>query len=217
MTIATEAQEIYLAKINEAVDRLKACDYFLDSHSKSPAVSLLEAAILQMRKALEAVAYAAVAPNKVRYEHFRAQASSPAAYRKDYNARAIFQYLAKINPDFYPTPLAPPTQVQPGHWHFEQKPNGFLTKDRFESFYDRLGRFLHADNPWGNDKGMVNLTADFPVFIAKLRELLALHRTIIRTPDFLGVWVVEVPTDGRVPHIIIAQATGDFVVVGSGS
>ena len=217
MTAATEAQKIYLAKINEAVARLKACDYFLDGYSKDPAASLLEAAVLQMRKALEAVAYAAIAPNKAKYQQFRAKAETPADYRKDYNARAILQHLAKINADFYPAPLLPATQVQPGHWHFEQKANGYLTKARFESFYDRLGKFLHADNPWGNDKGVVNLVADLPVTQSQLRELLALHRIIVRTPDFLGAWVVEVPTDGRVPHIIVAQATGDFSVAGSGS
>jgi hypothetical protein len=217
MTAATEAQKIYLAKINEAVARLRACDYFLDGYSKDPAASLLEAAVLQMRKALEAVAYAAIAPNKAKYEQFRARAEIPADYRKDYNARAILQHLAKVNADFYPAPLLPATQAQPGHWHFGQKTNGYLTKAKFMSFYDRLGKFLHADNPWGNDKGVVNLVADLPVAQYQLRELLALHRVIIRAPDYLGVWVVEVPTDGRVPHIIAAQATGEFAVAGSGS
>lgn len=217
MTLATDAQEIYLAKINEAFARLKACDYFLDCYSKDAAASLLKSAVLQKRKAMEAVAYAAIAPNKARYEQFRAQADRPADYRRDYNARAILQYLAKINPDFYPIPLAPPTETQPGHWHFEKKPDGYLTKNRFESLYDRLGKFLHADNPWGNDKGAANLVADLPAAMTQLRELLALHRTIVRTPHFIGVWVIEVPVDGRVPHIIAGQATGDFVVAGSGS
>lgn len=217
MTVATEAQEIYLAKINEAIARLNACNYFLGIYAKDGAMSLFEAAVLQMRKALEAVAFAAIAPNKTRYEQFRAQAYRAADYRKDYNARAILQYLARINQDFYPIPLASPTQTKPGHWHFDQKADGYMTKDRFEALYDRLGKFLHADNPWGNDKGVANLVADLPTAVGQLNELLVLHRTIVRTPEFTGVWVVEVPNDGRVPHIIVGQAAGEFAVARSGS
>jgi hypothetical protein len=217
MTVPTEAQEIYLGKINEALARIDACAAFLATSSSTNSVPMLEAAALQARKAFEAVAYAAIAPNKTRYEAFRAQAERPADYRKDYNARAILQYIAKINPDFYPTPLLPPTQPGPGHWHFELKPDGFLTKAKFESFYDRLGKFLHADNPWGNDKGLANLASDLPTVMSQLRGLLALHKTIVRTPSFTGVWVIEVPTDGRAPHILTGQATGEFAVVAGGS
>lgn len=217
MTIETEAREIYLRKLNEALARLVACEIFLDNQSQSQAdrIPLLEAAVLQARKALEAVAYAAIAPNKGQYERFRAQAERPADYRKDYNARSILQHLAKINSDFYPTPLLPPTQPKQGHWHFELKADGHLTRAEFEKFYDRLGKFLHADNPWGNDKGLENLVTDLPVIIERLRALLALHKTIVRTPNFSGVWIIEVPTDGRVPHVIPAQAMGEFAVVAS--
>ena len=88
-----------------------------------------------------------------------------------------------------------------------------MTKASFESFYDRLGKFLHADNPWGNDKGVLNLVADLPIVQSQLMELLTLHRVIVRTPQFIGVWVVEVPTDGRPPHIIVAEATGEFAFI----
>ncbi|WP_350015698.1 hypothetical protein ABNK63_11560 [Rhodanobacter sp. IGA1.0] len=217
MTIATEAQEIYLSKINETLARLEACAAFLGTYTSTGSISLLEAAALQARKAFETVAYAAIAPNKARYKAFRAQTERPSDYRKDYNARAILQHLAKINPDFYPTPLLPPTQQAPGHWHFDLKVDGYLTKTRFESFYDRLGKFLHADNPWGSDKGFANLAADLPSTVSQLRGLLALHKTIVRVPNFSGVWVIEVPTDGRAPHILTAQATGEFAVVVGGS
>lgn len=217
MNVATEAQEIYLRSINESVARIDACGVFLDAYASSGSLSALEAAALQARKAFEAVAYAAIAPNEKRYQAFRARAAQPADYRKDFNARAILRHLAKINPDFYPTPLLPATQQAPGHWHFELKADGYLTKARFESFYDRLGKFLHADNPWGHDKGFVNLAADLPSAMIQLRELLALHKTIVRVPSFSGVWVIEVPTDGRVPHIITAAATGESAVVAGGS
>jgi hypothetical protein len=216
MTFSTEAQKIYLCKINEALARIDACTAFLSTFSSAGSVPMLEAATLQARKALEAVAFAAIAPNKARYEALREQAERPADYRKDYNARAILQYISKINPDFYPIPLLPPTEPAPGHWHFELRTDGFLTKAKFESFYDRLGKFLHADNPWGNDKGLVNLACDLPTVMSELKGLLALHKTIVRTPNFTGVWVMEVPTDGRSPHILTGQAAGEFAVFATG-
>lgn len=207
-----ELESIYLGKISEAVTRLDACSSFLSAYQASQSVYSLESAVLQARKALEAVAFAAIAPNKAKYEKLRAQADEPADYRKDYNARKILQLLGGINQDFYPTPVLPPIQQKPGRWHFERRTEGFLTKKQFESFYDRLGKLLHADNPWGNDKGAKNLSADIPRVVAQLRTLLEWHFTVIRTPNFTGVWVIEAPASGAAPRVIVGQALGEFVV-----
>lgn len=207
-----ELQTIYLNKVSEAIARLGACNSFLAAHEKFNDVYSLEAAVLQARKALEAIAFAAIAPNKAEYELFRAEAEKPTDYRKDYNARAILQLLGNINRDFYPTPLLAPTKKRDGSWHFERRSDGFLTKEQFESFYDRLGKYLHADNPWGNQKGMQNLVADLPRVIERLRALLEWHFTVIRTPQFNGVWVVEVGSSGTAPRVLVAKAGGDFIV-----
>lgn len=207
-----ELQAIYLSKIREAIARLHACDSFLTVYRTSKDVYSLEAAVLQARKALEAVALAAIAPNKAAYESFRAEAERPADYRKDFNARAILQYLGNINKDFYPTPLLAPTKKADHSWHFERRSEGFLTKWQFESFYDRLGKYLHSDNPWGNDKGVQNLVADLPHIIAQLRLLLEWHFTVIRAPEFNGVWVVEAASGGTAPRILVGKADGEFIV-----
>lgn len=207
-----ELQAIYLRKISETIARLGACESFLAMHRASNDVYSLEAAVLQVRKALEAVAFAAIAPNKEEYEAFRAEAEKPADYRKDFNARAILRYLGNINKDFYPTPLLAPTKKPDGSWHFERRSEGFLTKEQFESFYDRLGKYLHADNPWGSDKGMQNLVADLPGVIGQLRVLLQWHFTVIRAPEFNGVWVVEVAPSGAPPRIVVGKADGEFIV-----
>ena len=75
---------------------------FLSAYNSSNDVFSLESAILQMRKALEAVAFAAVAPNKYQYAEYRAQAEKNSDFTKDFNARSILQFLGKINADFYP-------------------------------------------------------------------------------------------------------------------
>jgi hypothetical protein len=207
-----ELQTIYLGKISEALARLTACERFLSSYSVSKDVFVLEAAILQMRKALEAVAFAAIAPNKTQYAEYRAQAEKNSDFTKDFNARSILQFLGKINADFYPLPASAPISVSPGNWHFDRRKDNSLTKEKFESFYDRLGKHLHADNPWGNDKGIDNLAKDIPDIIAATRSLLSWHFTTIRTPQFSGVWVVEAPSNGAPPRVIVGQADGEFVV-----
>ncbi len=206
-----ELQKIYLNKISEALARLDACNSFLALHKTANDAYLLDAAVLQVRKAMESLAFAAIAPNKVEYEAFRVSAEKPSDYRKDYNARAILQYLDKINPDFYPTPLQAPKKTAEGIWHFERRIDDFLTKEQFESFYDRLGKYLHADNPWGNGKVIQNLKADLPGVVNKIRTLLECHFTVIRTSRFKGVWVIEA-RNGAAPRVIIGKAEGDFIV-----
>jgi hypothetical protein len=208
----SEVQAVYVGKVGEAVARITACERFLEAHQRSQDIFQLEAAVLQIRKALESIAFAAIAPNKVEYESFRASAEEPADFRRDFNARAILKYLSKINLDFYPTPLLPPARRPDNTVHFERRTEGVLTKSQFEAFYDRLGKFLHSDNPWGTDKGTKNLADDLPRVIRSLRHLLEWHFTVIRSPQFNGVWVVEVPTDGRQPHVFVAETNGEFIV-----
>lgn len=208
----TDLESIYLGKISESLARLNASERFLNMHSASGDIFDLDSSVLQMRKALEAVAFAAIAPNKAQYAKFRAQAEKSNDFTKDYNAKSILQSLSKINPDFFPRPTSPPIPVSPGNWHFDQRKDNSLTKDRFEKFYGRLGSHLHADNPWGNEKGLSNLVKDIPEIILACRALISWHFTTIRTPEFSGVWVVEAPTDGTLPKMWIAKATGEFVV-----
>ena len=207
-----ELQTIYIGKVKEALDRLKACESFLESYRDSQDVFAFEAAVLQMRKALECVAYAAIAPNKKEYAAFRAKAEKQPDYTKDFHAGKILNLLSKINPDFFPKPVSAPVNLGPGKWHFDKREDESLTKNKFESFYDRLGKFLHADNPWGHDKGVKNLLDDIPKVISSVRLLLSWHFTAIRTPEFNGLWVLEAPANGEQPRVIVGRAEGDFVI-----
>lgn len=207
-----ELQNIYLNKISEVLTRINKCENLLNSYSYSKDDFDVEHAALQMRKALEAIAFAAIAPNKREYAQYRAKVDRNPDFTKDFKASSIIKSLSKINKDFYPIPLAAPNEVSLGNWHFERKTGDFLTKENFISFYDRLGKYLHADNPWGNDKGLSNLVKDMPEIIIAIRSLLSLHFTTIRTPEFSGIWVIEAPSNGISPRVITGQAYGEFVV-----
>jgi len=130
----TELQNIYLGKISEVLMRLTACEHFLNSYNVSKNVFTVEAAILQMRKALEAVAFAAIAPNKAQYAEYRAEAERNPDYTKDFNARLILQFLSQVNADFYPVPVSAPIAVSPGNWHFDRRNDNSLDKGKVREF-----------------------------------------------------------------------------------
>ena len=206
----TKPEDIYREKVREALGRIDACVRFMESFNAHSDLVLLESAALQARKALEAIAYAAIAPNKEQYKNLRAQTEVPGDFRKDYNAKKIFQLVSAINKDFYPIPLLEPKLVQKGFWHFEKRPNECLTKKEFESFYNRLGKFLHADNPWGADKGMDRLAKDLPSLCTRLKNLLSFHFISIRTPSFTGAWVINAPAHDQPIRVVIANARGEY-------
>lgn len=205
--------KIYLDLMEESLERLSASEKYLSGCASLTHRCELESAALQLRKAMEAIAFAAIAPNKQMYAAFRKNASKPAHFGADWQADSIFLSLKKVNPDFYPDPLLPETRVGPNAWHFDRLADGYMKRTNFETLYKRLGKFLHADNPWGEDKGWENFAKDLPGAITKIRVLLKKHRTIIRAPEFNGVWIVDAPSDGTPPRMIHAAADGPFITI----
>lgn len=208
----TSLQSIYTSLIGEATSRLLAAKGFLASFATAGTIPNLEAAILQVRKALEAIAFSAIAPDKKEYAAFRAKAAESSDFTKDYHAAKIFTALSRINKDFYPVALLPAERQADGSYHFGKKQSGYLTKKKFESAYDRLGKHLHAHNPWSGSKNLQNLANDLPAIIEETQALLDLHVRFIRTPEFHGVWVIETDRMGNAPRVITASAAGPYVI-----
>lgn len=201
-------------QIAEATSRLLSAQSFLSAYTATNLVPQLEASILQVRKALETIAFAAIAPNKKQYAELRAAASNSPDFTKDYHATKIFSALSKINKNFYPKPLLPAAHQVDGSWHYCDKKSGFLTKKKFETVYDRLGKHLHSHNPWSGSKNLQNLAADIPKIIEESYSLLELHVCYIQTPKSQGVWIIETDRLGNLPHVLTAVATGPYVVTG---
>lgn len=189
-----------------------AAKKFLAVFASTGDVTEIESAALQLRKALETIAFAVIAPDKKRYATFRAMADKSADFRRDYHAKTIFLTLGKVNKDFYPKALTPAEKQPDGSWHFGQKQSGFLSKKKFENAYDRLGKHLHAHNPWSGSKNLQNLAADLPVIIEEAHGLLDLHARFIRAPGYEGVWIFEADRLGNQPRLITANSTAPYVV-----
>jgi hypothetical protein len=205
-------KRIYLDMIRQSVMRLNAAQRFLREHASGGHVAELEAAALQVRKAFECIAYSAIAPDKEAYASLRAAAVASADFTKDYHAERIFKALAEINFNFYPKPVVLSSRSTENNFHLEGKERGFLTQKRFGVVYDRLGKHLHADNPWRGDKNTRALASDLPSIIAESFELLELHVRYIRTPQFHGAWVVHAPRTGATAVVVAGEANGPFTV-----
>lgn len=209
--IKLNLQEIYLQQMVEVRSRLIATDHYINIYLKTDNPIDFDCAILQFRKALEATAYASISPNKDKYRSFRSKAVQSQDFTKDFNATKIFQYLGQVNKDFYPIPVYPATKQPDDSWHFAGKKETILTKEKFQKLYDRLGKFLHADNPWDSNKHRHNITKDVIVAIKELRNLLQHHATLIKVKDYSEVWIIEVQADPNLnPAIITAIAVNDL-------
>lgn len=208
-----ETHKIYVEKMEEVKRRLAFSKYQLAEYGSKKEIFFLENAILHLRKALENVAYAAIAPNKEAYAKLRQSAEKPIDFRKDYNGSKIIKLLGKVNKDFYPTPLLSPIQIDKGRWHFERRQGNYLTKNEFESTYDRLGKYLHSDNPWDHDKGFMNIAKDLPSIYEKIEALLEWHFTVVRHEKFGGLWVIEFGTSGKPARVVVGMAKGEFMVL----
>ncbi len=209
--------DTYALMISEAANRLAAAAAFLKSFESGSGVAYLEASALQLRKGLETLAFAAIAPNHAAYAAHRAKVEKSPDFAKDYHAKWIFKDLGKINPDFYPLPLMPIKNVTPdgapnNHFHCDRKESGYLSKTEFINVYDRLGKHLHARNPWSTGDALAGLPEMAAKTIDAVHELIELHVAVVRRPGFSGAWVVEIPRGTLVPKMMALQADGPYVV-----
>ena len=78
-----DLQKIYTDKVNEALFRLQKCESLIESYFEIKDLLDLESSILHLRKALEIFALASIAPNKIKYQEYRAQADKNPDYTKD--------------------------------------------------------------------------------------------------------------------------------------
>lgn len=208
----TEVVKIYLSNMRDVKRRIEYAENQLSAFKTTHDYLLLENAILHTRKALECVAYASIAPNKHAYSKFRSDAETPADFRKDYHGGKIIKQLGRVNKDFYPLPLVEPKLVGERQWHFDRLGSGYLTKKQYISFYDRLGKFLHSDNPWDNDKGYMSLANDMPENFQRVKFLLQIHATFVQGDNSRYAFVVDMGSEEKDVSVITAIADGPFNV-----
>jgi hypothetical protein len=208
----SEIEEIYINNMRDVKKRLLYSECQLREFERTQDYILLENVILHTRKALECIAYASIAPNKKAYSKFRSEAKTPADFRKDYHGAKILKQLGMVNKEFYPLSLLEPKAVGVKQWHFDRLANGYLTKSQYIKLYDRLGKFLHSDNPWDNDKGYLNLAKDLPENFKRIRALLQVHVTFVQEKERRLAFVIDMGSETKDVSVLRAIADGAFKV-----
>jgi hypothetical protein len=158
-----------------------------------------EIVFLQFRKVLELVAFGSLVANKDEYSKVRA------SFAKEWRAKDMLQQLEKVNPNFYPLPLALASTIADASGrkvhHLEPLTDRFLTKDDFVELYDYCGDFLHAQNPF-KMRTRINVRLAPKAWLSRIEQLVKLHQAQLITG---ACWVCAVPDkDGKV-HTYTAE------------
>jgi len=145
---------------------------------------MVELVFVQFRKILELIAFGSLIANREVYEKVRAD------FQNEWNAKRLLDKLARVNPDYYPVPLMPPTTGANGKKHMEKVSSGFLTKDEFVVLYDLCSTILHAPNPFQTQDALAGINLDVNYWAAQITSLLKFH--MIHLVDE-SIWVVQIP------------------------
>lgn len=202
--------EIYLSCMEEIKGRLFWIDFILKDNKIDKRV-IAESIILQLRKTLELIAFAAIIPNKNEYKEYRLAADEPKDFRKDYNGRKIIEMLKKINPYFYPRPSQLVLKNN-GIKHLELFPGDYLTTGKYSLIYDKCGKFLHADNPWDDKKFYDEFISQMPKYLVLIHNLLSLHCIIIMYKETTTAWIIELGDINNSSKVITSFANGPVFI-----
>jgi len=158
-----------------------------------------EIGCLQVRKALEQVAYASLAASRDTYSQARPQ------FEREWSATKILERLEKLHPDFYPVAVSP-VRLNPNRVHFELVADGFLTRDDFVFLYDKCSDAIHDWNPYREGPRVVELQRPIGEWAQRIEKLLAWHR--IRLVGQADILVIHLYGPSGRAHVFTGSPTG---------
>jgi hypothetical protein len=166
-----QAQDKYRSLLIEIKRRTEVADSFI--FHKAHAVYLattVESACLQVRKILELIAFGSLVAN---LEEFSKQHEK---FSKYWNASLMLKDMERVNPDFYPKPIIQRPCDEPGiHMKWDDRPDDYLTKEKFVKVYEKCGAILHSENPFGSKVDYNFYQSSLPVWRNEIVNLLNAH------------------------------------------
>lgn len=142
MKASREDLVIYCSCLEEVKRRLKVVRSITQAEFSTDNVEMdAEIACLQLRKALELIAFASLSANHSLYTRVHGDISSA------WSAKRILNKLEKLHPDFYPRPILFEGESEGGVKHFANVKSGYLTRAEFVVLYDKCSSVVHAWNP----------------------------------------------------------------------
>ena len=186
-----EVLEMYCYLMNEVKIRTTAITQMLKGLTTTSFKSTnLEFMCLQIRKMLELISMGSLVVNKDEFDAIGQK------YEQYWNARLILQDIERLNPNFYPVAIIEVPSSRPGVIKdLQNKTSGFLTREDFVKVYEKCGKMMHANNPFGSQ-------ADFDYYSQKIPEwedliigLLNCH--IIHIKGVEGFYIIHMKEEGR--------------------
>jgi hypothetical protein len=191
--MATEI-EIYVKQMGEVRHRLGLVQAVLAGSVRSGHETFdAELIFIQLRKALELIAFGSLCANKQKFSEVYEK------FADQWSAKRLFRDLHKVNPNFYPEPLEEPKRLPntggPRHFHFDRPSDGFMTANEFVQLYDSTADVLHIRNPFKPGDPTIRIGYTVEQWVARIQRLLSWH--LMHLTDG-GVWVIKIPTEGDV-------------------
>lgn len=148
-------------------------------------------AFLQLRNALEEIAFSSLSANRDAYAAVRP------GFATEWNARRMLGFVENINPHFYPVPVHPPAARDcPGPQALRPRTRWFPLPRGIGALYDISAETLHCRNPYTPGDGGIDFRYTVEGWSGRIKALLTWHFVQLLNVNML--WLVQVPNDGRV-------------------
>jgi hypothetical protein len=173
MELIQKSARLYANCMSELKFRIAHAERMLtklpERDSKENRILVAENIALQFRKAIELIALASIAANETQYARIRAE------FHRDWNARLIFRDIERLNPKFYPKPIAglSDPEYEGGPSIIEEFDDGFLDQEMAMGLYDKCASVLHADNPYSGKTDYQSILQYFSSQVPLLKTLLS--------------------------------------------
>ncbi|MEA3587295.1 hypothetical protein J6I75_02870 [Pseudidiomarina sp. 1APP75-27a] len=166
-----QAQDKYRALLIEIKRRTKVVDAFLLQKTHAVYVpTTVESACLQIRKILELIAFGSLVAN---LDEFSKQHKK---FSKYWNASLMLKDMERVNPDFYPNPIIQRKSEEAGvYMKWDDRPDDYLTKEKFVKVYEKCGAIMHSDNPFGSKVDYDYYQDSLPEWRTEVVNLLNAH------------------------------------------
>ena len=180
----------YADLMDEVKRRVVVIDAFGCRSATTPFVPTnVESVYLQLRKILELIAMGSLVANKVEYSKVYSE------FSKCWNAKYLLRDIERINPNFYPQPIIEKPSSEFGvKMKWENKKDGFLTKEDFLKLYEKCGKILHAANPFGSKIDYIDYEKSINNWRDKIIGLLNTH--IIKLVNNPRTYLIHMKEDG---------------------
>ena len=171
--------EMYCALMCEVKNRTHAIIEMLKGHTTTLyPITNIEFMCLQIRKVLELISMGSLVVNQEEFDAIGAQ------YSKFWNARLILQDIERLNPKFYPVAVNEvPTDEEGVAKDIQEKASGFLTREEFVTVYEKCGKMMHAQNPFGAKYDYESFKAKVLEWLHKIYGLLGSHLIHLKGDD----------------------------------